>query len=64
MKFEVFRANDGKYSWRLREANGRIVKVTPGKIMLPPSTAAEKRRSQAAVQHALAAHFKTQSPGA
>lgn len=61
MTFEVVKADDGKFRWRLRDANGDIVQLPrPGKMKVP-GTAAQKRRSQAAVQHVLAERFKAQA---
>ena len=61
MTFEAFMDRDGTYRWRMRDENGRIVKLPrPGKIMLPPMSAAERRRYRAAVQKVLADRVKAQ----
>jgi hypothetical protein len=53
MTFEVFKSKDGTFRWHLREANGRIVELRPGKIKLPPTTSKENRRVREAAQHVL-----------
>ena len=61
MTFEAFRDQDGTYKWRLRDEKGRIVKLPkPGKIMLPPMSAAERRRYRDGVQKVLADHVRAQ----
>lgn len=53
MTFEVLRADTGKFHWRLRGADGRLVKIEPGIIKLPPSSATKRKRIAAATQQAL-----------
>lgn len=61
MTFEVFKADDGKFRWRLRDADGEVVRLPrPGKMKVP-GTAAEKRRSRAAMQQVLAERYKAQT---
>ncbi len=54
MTFEAFKSDDGRYRWRLRDADGQILAVKPGKVMLPAGSAEKTRRSRAAVQRVLA----------
>lgn len=61
MAFEAFKDLDGTYRWRMRDENGRVVKLPrPGRIMLPPMSAAERRRYRAAVQKVLADRVQAQ----
>lgn len=61
MTFEVIKAGDGSYRWRLRGADGRVVRLEPGKVMLPAGSAQKTRKARAAVQRALAGRFKAQA---
>lgn len=53
MKFEAFKTKDGKFRWHVRDANGRIVSVRPGKVKLPPASREERRRVRSATDKIL-----------
>lgn len=48
MKFETYRTDTGRYRWRVRDDEGKIVPIKPGRIMgLKGSPEAEKRSREA-----------------
>ncbi len=59
--FEAFKDVDGTYRWRIRDENGEIVKITLGKMKLPPVSAEFKRRSRAAMQKILKERVEAQA---
>lgn len=52
-EFQAFRAEDGKYRWRLVE-NGRAVSIRPGRIRIAGLSGRKKKSVEAALDRALA----------
>lgn len=53
MKFEAFKAEDGKFRWHLRNRDGSVVPMRAGRVMLPPTSAREAQRLRKAMQTVL-----------
>lgn len=53
MKFETYKTARGDVRWRLREANGRLVSVKPGKIMGLGHSKSKDLTSKKAVESSL-----------
>jgi hypothetical protein len=52
-EFQTFRAEDGKYRWRLVE-DGRAVGVRPGRVRIAGFSGRKKKSVEAALDRALA----------
>lgn len=59
MTFEVYKTRGGRFRLRQRDEQGQIVKVSPGRIHLPPDPEADQR-SRAALQEVLRQRYETQ----
>ena len=63
VEFQAFRSDEGEYRWRLVE-NGRVVRIRPGRIHLPPMPARQRKSVEAALDGVLARMMRDGEPRA